>query len=159
MTGRSGANPGEDASDLTFDHIGIVVRDIEKGTKQLRGLLGPLIWTRRFDDTGLGVSVVFARDSSGLVYELIAPFGDTSPVAGALKAKSNLLNQIAYRTPNLEAAVARLRKTGALPVGVAKPAMAFGGARVQFLMSPLGFIVELIEGEAPVHVFGGAASA
>ena len=140
-------------SRLQFDHIGIVVADISDGAAQLTQLLSPLQWTVRTDDEGLGVSVQFARDSAGLVYELIAPLGDRSPVSRALKSRTDLLNHTAYRTSSLDESVAFLRAQRALPVGPAAPARAFGGARVQFLMTPLGVLFELIEIERAVHDF------
>jgi len=143
----------EKEQDLSFDHVGIVVADVDAASTTLAGLLGRVSWTRRFDDAGLRVSVRFARDRSGLVYELIAPLGDASPVARALKSKTNLLNQIAYRTRSLEASVARLRTQRAVPVSAPAPALAFGGARVQFLMTPLGFLFELIETDRITHDF------
>jgi methylmalonyl-CoA/ethylmalonyl-CoA epimerase len=143
----------ERGPELAFDHIGIVVSDINAGSKSLAGILGPLVWTRSFEDAGLGVSVRFAKDSSGIVYELIAPLGEDSLIARTLKTRANLLNQIAYRTRSLESSVKRLRAQGAVPVSVAAPAVAFSGARVQFLMVPLGFLIELIEGDRVVHVF------
>jgi methylmalonyl-CoA/ethylmalonyl-CoA epimerase len=139
--------------ELTFDHIGIVVAELDAGCDRLAELLAPLEWTERFEDPGLGVSVRFARDAAGIVYEVIAPLGPDSPVRRTLESRANLLNQIAYRTPSLDASVARLRRTRAVPVGAAKPAVAFGGARVQFLMTPLGFLVELIEIDRVAHRF------
>jgi len=142
------------APELQFDHVGIVVPTLDEGRTRFASLLAPLQWTRSFDDAILGVSVVFARDPAGVVYELIAPFGATSPVAKVLKSRVNLLNQLAYRTRSLDESVAQLRSAGGVPVGRAAPAVAFGGARVQFLMTPLGFIVELIEVDRVVHQFG-----
>jgi methylmalonyl-CoA/ethylmalonyl-CoA epimerase len=141
-----------DAAELFFDHVGIVVADIEAGGVILTGVLGPLSWTQRFDDARLGVAVRFARDRSGMVYELIAPFGDTSPIARTLKSRANLLNHMAYRTSSLDSGLKQARAMGALPVGAAAPALAFGGATVQFLMLPLGFLIELIEVDRIVHV-------
>lgn len=141
------------STDLVFDHIGIVVPDVEAGREELAGMLGPLLWTRCVDDARLGVSVRFGRDQSGIVYELIAPFGDSSPIGRTLESRANLLHQIAYRTKSLDYTVKRLRRQGAIPVSAAAPALAFDGARVQFLMVPLGFLIELIEGERVLHVF------
>jgi methylmalonyl-CoA/ethylmalonyl-CoA epimerase len=142
-----------DAAELFFDHVGIVVADIEAGGVILTGVLGPLSWTQRFDDARLGVAVRFARDRSGMVYELIAPLGDTSPIARTLKSRANLLTHMAYRTSSLDSGLKQARAMGALPVGAAAPALAFGGATVQFLMLPLGFLIELIEVDRIVHVF------
>jgi methylmalonyl-CoA/ethylmalonyl-CoA epimerase len=143
----------EGAQDLVFDHIGIIVGEIDAGSATLDGMLGKLAWTSPVHDAGLGVSVRFARDQSGLVYELIAPFGERSPIARTLKSKANLLNHIAYRTHSIERGAAHLRMQRALPVSRPAPACAFGGANVQFFMTPLGFIIELIEIEAAIHLF------
>jgi methylmalonyl-CoA/ethylmalonyl-CoA epimerase len=138
---------------LNFDHIGIVVRSIDSGAQHLSDLLGPLAWTQRFDDPVLGVSVVFARDDQGIVYECIAPLGNESPVTRTLNTKTNLLNQIAYRVESLTDAVPHMRQARAAPVGPAKPAVAFGGRPVQFFLSPMGFLVELIEISKVCHNF------
>jgi len=143
------SGPGE----LLFDHIGIVVPDLERGIRKLAAILGEVSWTRRFDDSRLGVSVQFARDRAGITYELIAPLTANSPVARTVKSGADLLNQLAYRTNSLEAAVDRLRSQGSLPITLPTPAMAFGGAHVQFLMTPLGFLLELIEVDRCVHDF------
>jgi methylmalonyl-CoA/ethylmalonyl-CoA epimerase len=145
--------PATELPVFTFDHVGIVVADLLVAAPQLGGLLGAVQWTQRFDDEGLGVSVRFARDRAGVVYELIAPYGERSPVARTLKSRNNLLNQLAYRTPNLEPAVAYLRDQGAVPVTQPAPAVAFGGARVQFLMTPFDFLIELIELDGWAHQF------
>ena len=149
MTGANG--------ELSFDHVGIIAPDIDAGCVNLRGLLGPLLLTRRFDDFGLGVSVRFCRDISGMVYELIAPLGARSPVAATLASGMNLLNHVAYRTRSLEAATKRLhRQHWATPAGPAAAALAFGGARVQFMLARQGFLLELIETDRVVHEFGPA---
>jgi methylmalonyl-CoA/ethylmalonyl-CoA epimerase len=139
---------------LMFDHVGIVAKDVDKAARALAATIGASESTQRFDDEMLGVSVRFIRDRAGMVYELIAPFGQESPVAKTLASKTNLLNQIAYRTSSLAESVAALRDQGNLPVGPARPAMAFGGAKVQFLLSELGFLIELIESPNHFHVFG-----
>jgi methylmalonyl-CoA/ethylmalonyl-CoA epimerase len=146
--------PGDsEGSDLIFDHIGIVVAELEGGCRTLNCLLTGLQWTRHFEDERLGVSVRFAQDRAGIVYEIIAPLTDKSPIARTVQSRNSLLNQIAYRTRALEPAVRILRAQGAVPVGRAATAVAFGGARVQFLMTPLGFLFELIEIDRVVHEF------
>lgn len=144
---------GSAAPVLVFDHIGIVAKNVDKAARALAATIGAAESTQRFDDEVLGVSVRFIRDPSGTVYELIAPFGEQSPVAKTLASKTNLLNQIAYRTSSLAESVEALRQHGNLPVGPAKPAKAFGGAKVQFLLSELGFLIELIEAPAHRHTF------
>ena len=142
-----------DCPDIVFDHVGIVVPDLEFGCTALTGTLRPRAWTQRFDDVRLGVSVRFAQDIAGVVYEVIAPLGSNSPILSAL-AKGHHIHQLAYRTSSLDRAVMRLRiDRWAVPTGTAVPALAFGGARVQFLMTRLGFVIELIESDCVVHEF------
>ena len=129
---------------LTFDHIGVVVPDLSEGRRQMTATLPITAQSPVFDDPVLGVSVQFFRDGSGLVFELIAPFGDNSPVRNTL-AQAHRINQLAYRCDDLEAAGRELRKGRAVPLGSPAPAMAFAGARVQFFWSPLGHVLELIE--------------
>lgn len=138
---------------LAFDHVGIVVNDLDIGQSHLCAITGAVEVSARFDDPGLTVSVQFVRDPSGMVYELIAPFGEKSVVASTLARKRDLLNQIAYRTSDIAKAAHHLRGQGCLVLGPAAPALAFGGANVQFLFSPLGFVLELIEDKAPAHEF------
>lgn len=133
---------------LTFDHIGVVVADLDVGGRQIESTLPIAAVSPRYDDPGLGVSVKFFRDGSGLVYELIAPLGEGSPVANTL-GQAHRLNQVAYRCDSLEAAAIALRKAKAVPLSAPAPAVAFENARVQFFWSPLGHVIELIETDQP----------
>jgi methylmalonyl-CoA/ethylmalonyl-CoA epimerase len=130
---------------LHFDHIGVVVRTLRTGRKYLSSLVGISEWTTEFRDPGIKVCVQFGRDRSGICYELIAPFGDDSPINNALKDHINILNHMAYLVSDLEAEAMRFRLAGAVPTGPAQPAVAYGGRRVQFFYTPLRFIIELIE--------------
>ena len=138
---------------MRFDHVGIVVKELAQGFEDLARALPLVAKTRAFDDHELTVSVQFAKDASGMVYELIAPLGEKSVVSEALAKKRDVLNQLAYKTADLPASLASLRRGGGFPLGEAKPALAFGGAKVQFVYVPLGFIVELIEDNGHGHHF------
>jgi len=138
---------------LIFDHAGIVVRDLARGVRSIRTLLPIVSQTRRFDDEVLGVSVQFLRDQGGTIFELIAPFGENSPVAKIASSRVGVINQFAYRVENLVEAANYFRKNGGTPTAAAKPAVAFGGALVQFFLAPDGFIVEFIEAPHFVHQF------
>ena len=134
---------------MKFDHIGLVVGDMAEGRQALESLFGVDRWTQVFEDPGIGVYVQFGRTQEGPCYELIAPLGEASPVQTALKRGINILNHVAYLTADLEAEATRLEQLGSMMAGPAKPAVAYGGARVQFWITPQRFMVELIE--APGH--------
>ena len=133
---------------MIFDHIGLFVPNLEKGRTHLSRILPITGWGQEIQDPGLKVQVQFGTDVSGVRYELVAPFGEGNPVSGVLASGKGILNHVAYRVTDLPVELARLRAARALPIGDPQPAVAFDGARVAFFLTPLGFIVELIEAPA-----------
>ena len=87
------------------------------------------------------------------MYELVAPYGEASPIANALRTGKHILNHLAYLTPDLDRTAEHLRAEGCYPAGEPQPAIAYDGARVQFWMSPLRFVLELIEKPGHAHAF------
>ena len=133
---------------MIFDHIGLFVRDIGAGRRQLAALLPISRWTEVVDDGLMNVRVQFGLDASGIRYELVAPLREPNPVARVLEDGKTILNHVAYRCADFESACAGLRRAGAVPLGRPQPAAAFEGARVAFYLTPLRFIVELVEARA-----------
>ena len=130
---------------MKFDHIGIFVSDLASGREKMAALLPIVSFSDITEDSLLGVRVQFGVDSSGIRYELVAPYGEKNPVSGVLKAGKNILNHVAYRVPNLDESMKKLQAAGCDQLGQPAPALAFGGANVVFFYSPLKFIIELIE--------------
>src|SRR5580698_8337733 len=98
----------ESGSRLRFDHVGIVVSELEVGRAFFKDALGIDRWTEVFADPGLGVSVQFGVADCGPCYELIAPLGEDSPVASALRSGQRILNHVAYLVDDLDAEGQRL---------------------------------------------------
>jgi methylmalonyl-CoA/ethylmalonyl-CoA epimerase len=138
---------------LQFDHIGLVVSDMADGRAFLEEMFGLDRWTKVFEDPGIGVYVQFGRTEEGPCYELISPLGEASPVATALKRGINILNHVAYLSRDLDTDAQRLQELGSMMAGPAKPAVAYGGARVQFWITPQRFMVELIEAPGHEHAY------
>lgn len=130
---------------MQFDHIGLVVPDLASGVAYCRDVLGLSRFSVAVEDPLQGVWVQFVHDEHGLCYELVAPAGEDSPVTQVIKTRRNVINHLAYRVHSLQEGATRLREQRHLPLGPSQPAVAFGGAHVQFFLSPLGHIVELIE--------------
>ncbi|HEX7851702.1 MAG TPA: VOC family protein [Sphingomonas sp.] len=141
-----------------FDHVGVVVKSLEKGRSHFVRALGISEWTAPLEDPVNGVHLQFGRDGSGMVYELLSPLGPESPVAGALAGRKNLLNHVAYRVADLRGAAEELRGAGCFPTADPKPAIAFGGAMIQFFVTSINTIVELIEAPDFAHDFQSAPS-
>lgn len=143
---------------LEMDHLGLIVPELPAGRRSLEHSLGITRWTTAVEDHHLGVIVQFgSMPSGGLTYELIAPLGEGSPIASALRNGKHILNHLAYLTPDLQASGERLREAGCWATGAPQPAVAYGGRLVQFWMSPLRFVIELIEKPGHRHEFLEAA--
>jgi methylmalonyl-CoA/ethylmalonyl-CoA epimerase len=139
---------------LELDHIGLIVPDIAAGRAFLAASLGITRWTPVTNDPILQVTVQFGTTPGHpLTYELIAPCGESSPIANALRTGKHILNHLAYLTPDLEASGERLREAGCWAAGEPQPAVAYQGRRIQFWMSPLRFVIELIEKPGHRHNF------
>jgi methylmalonyl-CoA/ethylmalonyl-CoA epimerase len=138
---------------MKFDHIGVAAVSIEAGRRVLHGTLEIVEWTQEFADPVNGVFVQFGRDASGVCYEIVAPLGEDSPIQAALRSRSRILNHVAYLVDDLDAQAGRLTATGCVPAARPSPAIAYGGARIQFFVNRLGFIVELIEAPAHCHAY------
>lgn len=144
-------------NDLVFDHLGLIVADLAKAQEHLSATIGVSRWSRVFHDEGIGVSVQFGLSENGTpCIELITPLGENSPVSSALRQGRNVLNHVAYLTSDLAGSAARLREQSCFPTGDPQPAVAYGGKRVQFFLSPLRFIIELIEAPDHKHVYEAA---
>ena len=145
---------GAGAGSLEFDHLGVVVAQLESGRQFLAVAFGVSHWTEEIADPEIGVSVQFGMARAGEpCYELVAPLGEASPIARALGRGRNVLNHVAYRTEDLARSGETLRSLGCVEAAAAQPAVAYGGKLIQFWMTPLRFLVELIEAPEHRHLF------
>lgn len=138
---------------MQFDHLGVVVKSLDKSRRNLSAALGIAKWTAPVDDPVNGVRLQFGRDPAGVCYELLQPLDETSPVFEALKSKKGILNHAAYRIEDLDAAGAHFAKLGWARTSEPKPAIAYGNRRIQFFVSPERLIVELIEAFDHEHLY------
>lgn len=132
---------------MRFDHLGVFAKTLEQGRAVLQEILPIAVVSEPFHDPLLKVCVQFLSDASGIRYEIVAPNGEGNPVDAVLAEGRGILNHVAYRVTDFEDRIGRLREARCIPLGEPRPAVAFGGARVIFFLTPLRMIVELIEAE------------
>lgn len=130
---------------MEFHHIGIFVKSLEFGTLEISKFINIASKSEMFEDEIIGVKILFLKDYNNITYELVAPYGNNSPVTGVLARGRDFLNHIAYATNEFDKDIKKLRSEGMVPLGLSKNAKAFDGARVIFFLTTLGFIIELIE--------------
>ena len=134
------------SASMRFDHLGIVVPNLQIGRDHFFKIYGINSWTNEFFDELNGVYVQFGQSKDKFCYELIAPIDNKSPVYNVLAEKKNILNHIAYIVDAIDVCFEELLSNEFVPLGEPKKAVAYSLQRVQFFYSKdFGYILELIE--------------
>lgn len=130
---------------LRLHHIGFVVANIEAtGQSFARSVNG--VWTTEIiHDPIQRVKVSFlSLPGTDVQMELVEPAGEQSPVR-ALLEKGGGLHHICYEVENCEKALAAMRQRGAMIVRRTKPAVAFGGRGIAWVLTAEKLLIELLE--------------
>jgi methylmalonyl-CoA/ethylmalonyl-CoA epimerase len=133
---------------MKLDHIGFLTDNVDRDMALFDQLFGRMYWSAQITDLLQDVVARFGRTPDGIVYELIQPLSDKSPIAPALKAKKNIINHVCYRCEDLAEKAKVLRTIGFFPITEPKPGVAFAGSLIQFFYQPNGLLLEMIEGTA-----------
>lgn len=129
---------------MTLDHVGIAVRSIEEASRVYATAFG-LTMADRYELPREHVRVAFLR-SGAVDVELLEPFGDTGPIAAFLSTRGPGLHHIAFRVPDLAAAMATAVAAGCTVVEPAPRRGARGHPIVFLHPSTLGgVLVELVQ--------------
>jgi methylmalonyl-CoA/ethylmalonyl-CoA epimerase len=140
-----------DQQPLTLHHIGFVVADIPAA---MDGFLHSLnaSWDERiFEDPLQKVKVAFLSTRPGEPQiELVEPASDRSPVRKFLVEKGGGLHHFCYQTNDLEAELKAFRSRRGILVQHPRPAVAFDGRRIAWVLTRENLLVELLETAAAV---------
>jgi len=130
-------------------HLGIAVADINKSVSAFRSL--GWIWDGQIiDDSSRNVKLAFLKkDDSDEVIELVSSVNDKSPVSHTLEIMKNVPTpyHICYEVNDLEKVIDILKKKKFILTDKPKPAVAFDGRRVAFMLSKDAGLIELLEEE------------
>ncbi|MBN2559852.1 MAG: VOC family protein [Phycisphaerae bacterium] len=125
-----------------FHHVGVAVKDIRSAAERFASLFGAVLDSEVFHDENQQVRGQFIR-LGDLRIELLEPAGEPSPLDAILK-RGIAIYQVCHEVEDLDADLARLREAGVAVLSPPKPAIAFGGRRVAFVMCQ-GLMIELLE--------------
>lgn len=129
---------------MRIDHIGYAVRRIDRALSSFKKLgyaFDPII-----DDTNRNVKLAFGV-KDGYRIELVAPLDEKqeSPVDRYLSNAAGTPYHICYESDRFDDEVKELKLQGFKVVIEPKPAVAFGGRQVVFMMN-IGFgLMEIVE--------------
>jgi methylmalonyl-CoA/ethylmalonyl-CoA epimerase len=133
------------APGLTLHHVGYAVKEIAPAAEMYVRCFGYELFTEVIHDPLQTALVQFLRLPGDAAYlELVAPDGPESKLARAVQRRGGL-HHLCYASGPLEAMVEHLGNSGMLLFSDPKPAVAFGGRRICWLMGEDALLVELVE--------------
>ena len=128
---------------LTFHHIGIACRDIDK-TKAFYLQQGYTA-TPTVDDPLQHVRISFLNKEGAPRLELLEPLDEQNPVARTLATAGVTPYHMCYEVRDLESAIAELRTQRFLLVNGPVPACALENRRIAFMFQKDTGLIELVE--------------
>jgi LAO/AO transport system kinase len=132
------------AVELALDHVAIATPDGGREAAWFEDMLG-MIATAAEALPDHGVEVRFL-DGGPARLEIVSPLGDRSPISSFLMRRGPGLHHVAFRVPNLSAALDRLKSHGVRLIDDV-PRLGAHGSRVAFLhpSSTHGVLIELVD--------------
>ena len=130
------------------DHVGFAVKDMDEAIKYHCDVLGFHVLLREKNE-GHGVEEAmiatgeFGKETT--VVQLLAPLGEDSTIGKYISKNKNMIQQVCYRTYNLDKTIEVLKERGAVFIG--EPSIGTAGSRVIFLHPKYtgGILVEATE--------------
>jgi methylmalonyl-CoA/ethylmalonyl-CoA epimerase len=145
-----GARPALCSALVTaVDHVGVAVPDLEAAKRWYHDHLGMIVLHEEInDDQGIVEAMLTVRGApvGSAQLQLMAPIDDSSVIAKFLSKRGPGLQQLAYRTSNLDALSDRLREQGMRLIYEA-PRRGTSNSRINFIhpKDAGGVLIELVE--------------
>ena len=138
-----------------IDHVGIAVPDLEVAKKWYHDHLGMIVLHEEVnDEQGIVEAMLSVRGAApgSPQLQLMAPIDDSSTIAKFLDKKGPGLQQLAYRTSDLDTLSERLRAQGVRLIYDA-PRRGTSNSRINFIhpKDGGGVLIELVEPAADGH--------
>ena len=125
-------------------HVGIVVDKIEKAAHLYEKLLGCQRASKIIKDKTQKVKILFLSTGGNVALELLEPLSTHSPVTRFLK-EGGKFHHLCYEVNDIEAALQKTRKQGALVIHKPVAAAAFKGRKIAWIFTPDNSLIELLE--------------
>lgn len=129
---------------MIIDHIGIVVRSLERGIHQWVTVFGYNQMTEIVENTRQKVKVVFLKKENSIIVKLIEPSNDDSPIFEYAK-KGGGLHHLCFRCDNIQNEINTLKEKRMRLLTPPEPGEAFENEDIAFLFGQNGINIELID--------------
>lgn len=129
---------------MVIDHIGIVVRSLERGAQRWTKLFGYSVSSDAVVNSRQKVRVVFLSKSGSPTIKLLEPTGPDSPVF-EFSLKGGGLHHLCFRCDDMEQTIDCLTDNGARLIVPPQPGEAFENHNIAFLWVESNLNIELID--------------
>lgn len=129
---------------IGIDHYGVLVRDIEHHYNEHFSHLLSNGYGEIFVDPLQEAKVAFVALEGGRI-ELVQPTNPDSRMAKELKKRAGIWHHVCLTTDDLELQLAQCKSNGQFVISEPKPAVAFQGRRIAFVMGRDQLLWELLE--------------
>ena len=130
---------------MKIDHVGVVVRSIEKGIALWRDSFGYEQQTEIVTNTRQKVNVVFLGKEDSVTIKLVQPTDASSPAFAALKKGGGGLHHLCFKCDSLENELPRLTDLGMRLLVEPQPGEAFDNEKIAFVYASQGLNIEVID--------------
>lgn len=129
----------------SLHHVGYVVPSIADGVERWKATLGAVSASGIFDDPIQRARVLFLEFASGgTCIELVEPLSADAPVAHFLE-KGGGLHHLCFEVDDILQHITRMKAQQALLVRQPKPAVAFDGRLIAWMMTREKLLVEYLQ--------------
>lgn len=129
---------------MKLEHIGIAVKNIEKGISVWQGVLGlEHLYTKEVPDQKVRVAVF---DCHGIRVELLEALDDQSPISSFLRRKGEGVHHLCFEVEDIDAALEKMKHDNVRLIDE-KPKVGAAGRRIAFIhpKDTGGVLIELTE--------------
>jgi len=132
--------------ELFLHHFGFVVRDVREGAEAFKATLGATWDGVVYSDPLQGVKVTFITTRAGdAAIELVEPDGPRSPVLRFLMQTGGGFHHVCYEVEDLDRQLTVFQSRGLPIISRPKPAVAFAGRRIAWVLTEENLLLELLE--------------
>lgn len=134
-------------------HIGFATDSIEDAINRFAHSLGATIVTEVIHDPLQNALVAFVKPASrdAVQIELIAPTSGLSPLS-AFVQRGGGLHHLCYEVDDIEAQLRDSRARKSVVIRKPKPAIAFAGRRVAWVVTPERLVIEYLSGRKSLEM-------
>lgn len=129
---------------MKINHFGFLTKNIEKSLNEFKAL-GYTKYSELINDNLRGVDILFIKSINGEVIELVSPSFSYSIVSSIVDKQKNMIYHTCYETNDINEKIKELSNKGFILIDSPKPAIAFEGKLVAFMLSKNSGMIELLE--------------